>query len=232
MADDKNNDHLNRRLMGRFCRFLQEMELTELHLNGRLYTWSSNEHRYPTLERIDRVFDYIPWCDLFPHHHLRAISSAYSDHAPLFLNTNISAPFKKRFRFETICPKLPGYFEAMQEGWNCPTQGVDACRALDIKFRSTIRSLQSWSQKKVGSVQLQLAVAKEVIFQLDHAQDRRNLSLEELDLRKELKFKCLGLTSVQRTIVRQLSRIAFLSEGVPIRKFSTFRPVIKGEKNL
>jgi exonuclease III len=111
-AKDKNNDRLNRRLMGMFRRFLQEMELAELHLTGRLYTWS-NERSHPTLERIDRVFACIPWCDLFPHHHLCALSSACSDHAPLLLNTNISTPFKKRFIFENIWPKMPGYLEAV-----------------------------------------------------------------------------------------------------------------------
>jgi hypothetical protein len=41
--------------MGRFCRFLNDLKLLELHLHGRLFTWS-NERTNPTLERIDRVF--------------------------------------------------------------------------------------------------------------------------------------------------------------------------------
>jgi hypothetical protein len=31
------------------------LDLLELHLHGRLYTWS-NEREDPTLERIDRAF--------------------------------------------------------------------------------------------------------------------------------------------------------------------------------
>lgn len=37
-AEDKNNDCLHRRMMGRFRRFLNDLELKELHLHGRLYT--------------------------------------------------------------------------------------------------------------------------------------------------------------------------------------------------
>jgi hypothetical protein len=96
-----------------FHSFLQEVELTELHLSGRLNTWS-NERHHPTLEQIDRVFACIPWCDLFPHHHLCAISSSCSDYAPLLLNTNVNASFKKRFQFESIWPKLLGYIEVVQ----------------------------------------------------------------------------------------------------------------------
>jgi hypothetical protein len=39
--------------MGKFHRLLQDLELYELHLHGRLYTWS-NEQLHPTLEHIDR----------------------------------------------------------------------------------------------------------------------------------------------------------------------------------
>jgi hypothetical protein len=35
--------------MGRFRRFLNDLELDELHLHGRLFTWS-NEMSHPTLE--------------------------------------------------------------------------------------------------------------------------------------------------------------------------------------
>jgi hypothetical protein len=54
-AKDKNNDRLSRRMMGRFRRFLNDLELEELHLYDRLFTWR-NERTHPMLERIDRMF--------------------------------------------------------------------------------------------------------------------------------------------------------------------------------
>jgi hypothetical protein len=39
-----------------------------------------------------------------------------------------------------------------------------------IKLRSTVKALRSWSQKNIGSIRIQLAVAKDVILQLDRAQ--------------------------------------------------------------
>jgi hypothetical protein len=48
---------------------------------------------------------------------------------------------------------------------------VDTFRSLDIKLRSTAKSLKRWNQKFVGSVRFQLAVAKEVIFKLEQAQE-------------------------------------------------------------
>jgi hypothetical protein len=50
---DKNNANLNRRMMGKFRKLLAEVELKELYLNRRRYTWS-NERERATLERLDR----------------------------------------------------------------------------------------------------------------------------------------------------------------------------------
>ena len=41
-AEDKSNNNLNRRLMGAFRRAVDDMELKELCLEGRKFTWSNN----------------------------------------------------------------------------------------------------------------------------------------------------------------------------------------------
>lgn len=51
-AQDKNNDRLNRRLMTIFSRAVDDLELKEVHLNGRAFTWTSTRES-PTLARID-----------------------------------------------------------------------------------------------------------------------------------------------------------------------------------
>lgn len=80
--------------MGRFRRFLNDLELKELNLSGRLYTWS-NERWHPTLEKIDRVFASLEWEEQYPNSHLRCLSTDCSDHVPLLLNTNIQSTAKK-----------------------------------------------------------------------------------------------------------------------------------------
>jgi endonuclease/exonuclease/phosphatase family metal-dependent hydrolase len=65
-VEDKNNSRLNYPLMGAFCSFLDELELAELHLQGRLDAWS-NEQAHPMLSRIDHVFECSRWLELYPH---------------------------------------------------------------------------------------------------------------------------------------------------------------------
>jgi hypothetical protein len=86
---------------------------------------------------------------IFPHHRLRAIFSACSGHAPLLLHTSTDASVHKHFRFEDIWPHLPGYLDAVAEGWRLTLQNVDACRILDFKLRNTAKALRRWSQKYV-----------------------------------------------------------------------------------
>jgi hypothetical protein len=129
------------------------MELSELHLHGRLFTWS-NEQVHPTLSRIDRAFACTTWCDIFPHHHLRAGCYSGLDYAPLLLHTNVNVVAKKRFRFESIWPKFHGYLDAMARAWQGDVSNIDAFRTLDCKFHRTAIALKSCSAKYVGSIRM------------------------------------------------------------------------------
>ena len=83
-----------------------------------------------------------------------------------------------------------------------PRPDLDAFRSLDIKLRATTKALKRWSAKHVGSVRLQLAIARELVFRFDCAQERRTLAPHELALRRKAKMCMLGLASLQRSITR------------------------------
>jgi hypothetical protein len=70
--------------------------------------------------------------------------------------------------------------------------------------------LKSWSDKFIQNLRVQLEVAKKVIHRLEMAWDRRTLAVHEESLQQKLKLKSLGLASLQRTIVRQESRLLWL----------------------
>lgn len=223
------NGRLNRRMMRRFARFLNEMLLSELFLQGRLFTWSS-EREHPTLERIDRAFATSDWLEGFPNHRLRAFSTDCSDHAPLLLRTTTSPWATKRFRFESFWTNFDGFMQVVAEAWVCPVQDLDPFRVLDFKLRSTAKALKSWSMKNIGSIKMQLILAREIIGRLEVAQERRVLTVEEAALRRRLKWRCLGLASMNRTIARQRSRMLFLEHGMPTRSSFICRHVTEAGK--
>jgi len=103
--EDKNNANLNRAMMGRFRRALDDLALKELPLTGRKFTWSSGGDS-PTLSKLDRVFSSIEWETLFPNCLLQSAASQDSDHCPLVLGLNDMLPGMGRFHFASFWPRL------------------------------------------------------------------------------------------------------------------------------
>jgi len=72
-------------------------------------------------------------------------------------------------------------------------------------------------------VRTQLFETREIVAQLDKAQEERALTDDELALRSGLKRQSLGLASLARTIARHRSRIRFLEDGDANTNFFIYR---------
>lgn len=190
-AADKNNPNVDRAMMGRFHRLLNDVELKEIELLGRRYTWS-NERTTPMLVRLDRVFCTADWEQTFPDCLLQSTAAGISDHCPLLLTMRNNLRGKPRFHFEAFWPKLDGFQETVLNAWSSQTTITNPMERLDAKLRATSWAFQAWSQKKVGNVKNQLEQARELLHRLDIAQDHRGLSAEEGWLRRQLKQHALA----------------------------------------
>ena len=104
-ARDKSNSNLNRRLMSVFRDAVQDLELRELNLRGRKFSWSNDS----TQTRIDRAFCTSQWDFMMPGCMLQALSSMVSDHAPLLLTGRCTLQSYRGFRFESFWPCLQGF---------------------------------------------------------------------------------------------------------------------------
>ncbi|XP_073353792.1 uncharacterized protein [Aegilops tauschii subsp. strangulata] len=150
-ASDKNNSHLDRRMMRKFQQFVDGNGLKELYMHGRAFTWS-NEREVPTLIKIDKALVSVDWEIDYPDCMLQAMSTPASDHCPLHLALNENIHPQRRFRFEVFWTRLEGFDDVVKEAW-------ERC------------SVTSWGQKKIGNVKLQIAMANWIIFQLDVARE-------------------------------------------------------------
>lgn len=119
----------------------------------------------------------------------------------------------RRFRFESFWTKAEGFFEVVTFVWNSIPSIGNQYVVLDQKLQATAKFLQRWSDKWIGNIKLQIAIALEVIQCMDIVAESRKLSLEDRALRKLLKRKLLGLCSLERSIARQRPRLLWLREG-------------------
>jgi hypothetical protein len=154
-AEDKNNSNLDRVMMGRFRRLINDIELHEVPLLGRKFTWS-NERESLTLVRLDRVFTTNGWCQLFPDCVLQSSASTTSDHCPLLLGLHEFTLGKRWFHFESFRPWLEGFLEEVAWSWEQPVDAVCPLQVLADKFKRLSCHLQAWSQRKVGNIKEQL----------------------------------------------------------------------------
>ncbi|XP_073353833.1 uncharacterized protein [Aegilops tauschii subsp. strangulata] len=216
-ARDKNNQHLNRRLMGRFRRALDFAGLREIKCKNRRFTWS-NERENPSLCSIDKFFCNPDWEILHDGYMLHAESTSFSDHCPLIMSRADCQPRKARFRFENFWPQHPHYSETVQHAWERPVNHDCPFVRIKIKMQRVAKDLKIWSRSLFSKTKLQFHIANEVILQLDIAQEKRALTAEEFNLRKLLKTKVLGLAAIERARKRQASRVKWLRAGTLAQK--------------
>jgi hypothetical protein len=178
--------------MGRFRRFLNEALLKELHLHGHLFTWS-NERLHPTLESA-LIESLLP-----PNGKTSSRIMIFKPSHPCAQTMHrccyawaMPSRLRKGFTSEAFSPGCRGLWRA----WHCPLRNADPLRCLDWLLHNTARFLQSWSDRYVGSIGIQVEISKEVVLRLEMARDRRALSSHEEHLRQELKLKSLGLSSL------------------------------------
>lgn len=188
----KSNDNLNRRLMGAFREAVRDLELKELNLRGRKFTWTNDR----TQTRIDRAFCSVGWDLMLPNVFLQALSSRVSDHCPLLIVGSDTMKRFRGFRFEAFWPRLPGYHEKVLEAWSKPIQVIEPFLRLHIKLQRTSKALCAWAKGLIGKNKLLFRAAIQLIAILEVVHEYRSLSEQEIQLKRDLKAKVLGLSAL------------------------------------
>lgn len=165
-AADKNNNKFNRRYV------VQDLELKELNLHRRKYTWSNDR----THTRIDRAFCSVGWDLMMPSVFLQALSSNVSDHCPLLIVGNEAVRRFTGFRFEAYWPKLQGYQNTVSAAWSRNLTLLNPFLRLHTKLQRTSKALRLWARNLLGKNKILIQAASKLIGILDVVQEYRLLS--------------------------------------------------------
>ena len=122
--EEKNNDNYNPRWPILFNAIIQSLELRELELSGRQYTWASRRDN-PTFEKLDRILTTTEWEQKYPLVTVHALTREGSDHTLLFVDSGVNAHIgnKARFSFERSWLRLEGFYEMVATEWKAPVKG-------------------------------------------------------------------------------------------------------------
>jgi hypothetical protein len=83
----------------------------------------------------------------------------------------------------------------------------------------------------VGDTKLQLALVKEILLQLEATQESRTLTDQELELRRHLKARSIGLAAIEKARIRQKSRLTYILCGDANTKFFHIHASSRRRKN-
>ena len=148
--EEKSNNNYNPRWPFIFNAIIENLNLREIALSGRQFTWASRRET-PTFEKLDRVLASVEWEQKFPLVTVRALSRTGSDHTPLLIDSGVHAHAgnKTRFSFELSWLEHEGFHDMVAAEWAAGLIGATPIQTWQNKIRHLRRFLRGWA-KKIG----------------------------------------------------------------------------------
>ncbi|WJX17552.1 hypothetical protein P8452_07455 [Trifolium repens] len=197
--------------MVEFGSFLEDLELVDLNLLGRRFTWYQPNGR--AMSRLDRILISDEWANRWGNCSLWALPRDVSDHCPLILKYLQEEWGPKPFRFKNFWLENKKFVKEVETFWrNYRVEGwmgfVLKERLKGLKF-----FIKSWTKLEYGSMETKIKELVTVIKDLDIKGEGVGLSSQEVSSRKE-KFEDLWRTLKNKeAITFQRSRSKWLKEG-------------------
>jgi hypothetical protein len=137
---------------------------------------------------------------------------------------------------------MPGFTDTVQKAWSKPVDTQDAILRLHIKLLRTGKALINWWCLSLGRWKIRWAILNITLANLEKAQEARTLTPDELEFKKYLKVKALGIAVIQKSRSRQHLRLTLIRKGdtnthffqlhANMRKKKTFIATLNGESGL
>ena len=89
--DNRNRPGGNINNMLRFNSIIQHLDLEEIPLKGRTYTWSNMQDN-PLLEKLDWIFTSSEWISSYPNTYATSMSNITSYHVPILITVGTDIP--------------------------------------------------------------------------------------------------------------------------------------------
>jgi hypothetical protein len=192
--EEKNNENYNDRWPFMFNTIIESLNLREISLSGRQYTWA-NRRAIPTYEKLDRVLATAEWEQKFPLVSVRALTRSGSDHTPLLLDSGMQAHRgnKALFSFELSWLRKDGFIDMVKKEWESISYGNSPIEIWQNKIRHLRLFLRGWSRNLSSEYKKEKERLLNIINTLDLKAETTPLNDSERDAMRVANEKVLNL---------------------------------------
>jgi hypothetical protein len=182
---DKSNTQHTSLDMRSFQHIVNSLELLDLQLQGRKYTWC-NEREVPSYVRLDIFLISVEWTRMFPNTIQKTLPNTSSDHYPLMCTSATKFPCANIFRIENNWLKQQDFIQMVNEMWH-QQPIASSPQELHHKMVQTRKAIIKWKKEKGNAWPHQLQVCNEWLQWLDIQAEQRPLNAIEKFVRILMK---------------------------------------------
>jgi hypothetical protein len=211
--EEKNNENYNDRWPFMFNAIIESLNLREISLSGRQYTWA-NRRAIPTYEKLDRVLATAEWEQKFPLVSVRALTRSGSDHTPLLLDSGMQAHRgnKALFSFELSWLRKDGFIDMVKKEWESISYGNSPIEIWQNKIRHLRLFLRGWARNLSSEYKKEKERLLNIINTLDLKAETTPLNDSERDAMRVANEKVLNLRRDEESKWAQRAKVKHVQE--------------------
>jgi hypothetical protein len=102
---------------------------------------------------------------------------------------------------------MPAFMEAVKDAWDKPVNSQDPLLIFHVKLLRTAKALKIWRRRNFSNWKVRMEILQLILLELEKAQERRNLSSQELEFKKTIKARLVGLAEWRLSKRAELNNI-------------------------
>ncbi|MCH90743.1 transposon TX1 putative protein, partial [Trifolium medium] len=203
-------EHSTNLEMSGFSDFINELNLVDLPLLGRRFTWFHANGR--SMSRIDRMLVSPEWMEVWGVCVVWVCPRDISDHCPLILKNTNNDWGPKPFRFNNHWIENKRFKRVVEECWREQQVSGWMGYVLKEKLRGLKTKLKEWNKVEYGNLENKLMLLVEDINDLDVRSETMGLTTQEVLIRKNLFADFWKLQKIKDATLFQRSRVKWISQ--------------------
>lgn len=226
-SQDRANNNYPTRHMMRFRALADELQLIDMRLQGRKFTWSNER----TFVRLDRFLTNLEWTVAYPNTTQMALESQLSDHCPLQCSIQTKFPSTNIFRIENSWLKIDQFRQLVNDTWRNEQVATNPTQLYN-KMKRLTKEIVRWKREYLKRKNYQKKLCSECMQWMVVQGENRSLTEVEKLLKELLGKRQQQLVIMEEERWKQRAKQLWVQQGDKNTRFFHQMATIRKRKNM